>query len=390
MRNAGQRLIDCQRAQGTLLGCGVDPHYDPPVGINEEVYCRYATSDLMDRLRPLVRESIATRLAKGVHEETLVKFLAGVAGYFRLLHETAWRAGLRVFKPQSAFFERLKQFGPFVELLVLERLHELAGTDRESIFLVSDCKKEDLALTMRAYFDARLPGSDMEIIPGLPGQFDYDAMTVTSWMGLADVLSPGISYFKVGKGAVVVTRSSNPAGTGLQDMIPQPNTRVTLSEKQEPHRLTEHHLNAVRDLVERDPMAHEVLLWQTEKFCKEHGLIQDGVSPILSVMGATTLMDRAFRRIRQSGIALIPGFGGQKGNHANVMSLFWEDGPNAGLGGICASSREQDFAWMTEYGGDGNPDPANFPGHVMRSIDNYRVQEHEAFEIAKRDYPFAA
>jgi len=211
-------------------------------------------------------------------------------------------------------------------------------------------------------------------------------MTVTTWMG-DDVLTPGLPFFKDGKGAIVVTRTSNPSGTSLQDLVISPNGSVELSEKQTQFALREGDLKLLGDSLEGGkPTTHEAMLYLTELFSEQHGLNEQGVSPLFSVMGSTVKMTDSFRKLRPNGIALVPGFGAQGGKFANVMPLLVNGGKLAGHLGILSSSRDHNFPWTKKAGGSG--DPKQLKAEMARAIDTFREKETEAYTAAGATYPF--
>jgi orotidine-5'-phosphate decarboxylase len=106
-----------------------------------------------------------------------------------------------VVKPQVAFFERLGADG----LAALEDV--LAAARDAGLLTIADAKRGDIGSTMSAYATAWLdPASPLAA----------DAMTVMPYMGLG-ALRPAFALAAArGKGVIVVTRSSNPEGRGLQ------------------------------------------------------------------------------------------------------------------------------------------------------------------------------
>lgn len=381
--NAGLRLWKIQKAQGTGLCIGLDPHYDPKEGIDAELYKQFASPAYTEYFERLLEVMRWWRLV-GVLGFNPV-FLAGVCCYFAAVCRAAWESGIRIFKPQCAFYENLQPFSGIILTEVCRYLQGLTYKDREEFFLICDAKRGDIKETQDPYYQAYLSDLGEDAHPKGCGQFGFDTMTVTTWMG-EDVLTPGLSFFRRGKGAIVVTRSSNPSGTTLQDAMVRANPDLKLTEKQEPFRLTKVMIDAVTILIERPPTAHEIMLYQTEQFGEIHGLNQDGVSPIFSVIGSTVLMDKAFRRIRPNGIALIPGFGAQGDEFKNVMPLLIKEGPLTGLLGILSSSRAHNFPWLKKYGGSG--DPTLVEDGVRRAVDAFRAHEKRSYQEAGYDYPF--
>lgn len=234
---------------------------------------------------------------------------------------------------------------------------------------------------MQAYYRAWL---GEEVFPGVTGGFNFDAMTVTIGMG-KDVLTSGLSFFKRGKGAIVVTRTTNPSGTTLQDAQTLPAQSLPYTSFSYNHAMYEEIVSAMGSHLE--PTVHEVILHQTSQFSRGNGLDEGGISPIFSVMGSTVRMSQSFRRIRGNGaIALIPGFGHQGGNFTNIEPLLVREGPLEGHWGILASARAHNFPWMKQYGGSGNPH--DLEREMERAINGFRVAERQAYADARVGYPF--
>lgn len=107
-------------------------------------------------------------------------------------------------KPQVAFFERHGSAG-FAALEDVLAHARAAGT-----LVIADAKRGDIQSTLSAYAEAWLgDGSPLRA----------DAVTVTPYMGLG-ALEPCVAAGRAtGRGVVVVTRSSNPEGRGLQTAI---------------------------------------------------------------------------------------------------------------------------------------------------------------------------
>ena len=382
--NAGLRLWDVQKAQGTGLCIGLDPHYDSSVGLDEQFYAKFADPGLTGYFFAILTEMKCQQI-RIKDEAWAAIFFSGVTNYFIRVVDAAWACGLRSFKPQSAFYERFNPLGSVILSLITNHVEYQRSPTSGKAFTILDAKRGDIMSTQEPYYATYLSGLDKEVVPGINGQFDFDTMTVTTWMG-EDVLSPGLPYFRDGKGAIVVTRSSNPSGTTLQDAVLSSNDEVELTNKQKEFRFFYTYQQTLRNILSREPTAHECMLFITEKFSEEHGLNQEKVSPIFSVMGSTVKMQDSFRKIRPYGIALVPGFGEQGGAFANVMPLLIKDGPLAGHIGILSSSRAHNYPWMKKYGGSGNP--KDLESEMARVIDKFRQEEKQAHATADVDYPF--
>ncbi len=380
MKNAGQRLWEVQKAQRTGLCVGLDLHYDPSGAWDTTLYRSFAKDRKAQDLRSCFHDLSKAMNRFGIPwNDSTAEFLTGLTFYVLTVVDAAYEEGVMVFKPQAAFYERFKEAGPIVLGIVLKHLREL-GVE---VFVILDAKRGDIDTTQLPYYLAYL--SEEEIMPFVRG-YGFDTMTVTTWMG-EDVLTPGLPFFQSGKGAIVVTRSSNPSGTTLQDAVAIPSN-IKISSKQEPFVYMHAMHDELHDLLGRSATNHEVMLYLTAQFSKNNKLDSaDGVSPIFSVMGATTAMDSSFRLIRGNGaVPLIPGFGAQVGAFKNVELLIVREGPHAGRWGVLSSSRENMFAWDEKYGGQG--DPRLLADEVGRSIRKFRNDEREAYAAAGVDYPF--
>ncbi|MDD5109892.1 MAG: orotidine-5'-phosphate decarboxylase [Patescibacteria group bacterium] len=389
-KNAGLRLWEAQIAQGTGLCIGLDPHIDPDSGkLNRDFYTGYGENNSPGRYHEIEGRFfrvVQAAAVEGLFEQSinrLIPLMAGVTHYLFDVIDAAVECGIRVFKPQAACYEQFGPFGGFILKRVCQRLTRHAK--RGEVFVIFDAKRGDIATSQAPYYAAYLSGPDDECAPALAGEFDFDAMTVTTWMG-NDVLSPGLPFFTKGKGAVVVTRTSNPSGTTMQDALMMPNELLELSAKQM-------HFRTVPDLyadltarLNRPPTVCEVMMYLTSRFSDYHNLNQQGISPLFSVIGATTKMDRAFRLLRPDGIALVPGFGAQKGQFDNIMTLYMPKGPMAGHLGILSSSRAHNYPWMTVYGGEG--EPLRLKAEMERAITQFRADERSAYEASGLAYPF--
>lgn len=386
--NAGLRLWQVQKSQGTGLCVGADPHFELDGVLNEAFYGRFAEAGIKASFAEILRVCNSQEILLGAAPfdvERAAIFLSGVTSYFMKVVKAAWKCGIRVYKPQSAFYERFDPLGPVIKSMICRQIDALARADKSLIFKILDAKRGDLDLTQEPYFAAYLTASEVEVCPGIPGQYGFDTMTITTWMG-ENVVMPGKPYFEKGNGAIVVTRSSNPSGTTLQDAYITPNPDVQLSAKQEPFRYNQETHEQLVGVLGHQPMTHEAMLFLTEKFSREQGLNEGDVSPIFSVMGSTVRMLPSFRKIRPGGIALVPGYGGQKGEEANVISLYVSEGPLRGHIGIKSSSRNHNYPWMTKFGGSGRVEDLDY--EMERVITDFRTNEKQAYLDAGLEYPF--
>jgi orotidine-5'-phosphate decarboxylase len=116
----------------------------------------------------------------------------------------AFAGEVGVVKPQVAFFERHGAAG----MAELERL--VAQARAAGLVVVNDAKRGDIDTTAQAYADAWL--GDASPLAG-------DAVTVHAYLGLG-ALQPMVRLAAGGgRGVIVVVRSSNPEGRGLQQAV---------------------------------------------------------------------------------------------------------------------------------------------------------------------------
>lgn len=388
MRNAGTRLWDTQKAQGTGLCVGADPHFEWEGELGEDFYKHFSEPGVKDSFESILKICNKKEIllnSRPISTERAATLCSGVAGYFIKVMEASWKCGIRINKPQAAFFERFNPLGSIIESMICRTLDSLASRDQSPHFKILDAKRGDLGLTQEPYYAAYLTSPEEDTCPGIPGQCGFDAMTAHTWMGENSII-PGLEYFQKGNGVIVVTRSSNPSGTTFQDAYILPNMDVELSAKQEPYRYTQVLHDEISEILGRGPMTHEVMLFLTEKFSKENDLNVEGVSPLFSVMGSTVKMLPSFRILRPYAVPLIPGFGGQKGPMKNVIPLYIKDGPYRGHIGIESSSRNHNFPWQKKFGGSG--DVNNLDSEMERVIDQFRKEERDAYAEAGLWYPF--
>jgi orotidine-5'-phosphate decarboxylase len=104
-------------------------------------------------------------------------------------------------KPQSAFFERHGSRG----IAVLEDV--LAGLAGSGTLSVLDVKRGDIGSTMDGYADAYL---------GVGAAVAADAITVSPYLGFGSLEPAFRAASDAGRGVIVLARTSNPEGAGVQ------------------------------------------------------------------------------------------------------------------------------------------------------------------------------
>jgi len=181
-----------------------------------------------------------------------------------------------VVKPQVAFFERCGSAG----FGALESV--MAAARDAGLIVIADAKRGDIGTTMEAYAAAWLdPDSPLAA----------DAVTALAYLGLG-ALRPMLDLaVRHDRAVIVVARSSNPEGRGLQEALTDSG---------------------------RGPAVEDMLLAQIAQL-NHGGLEAAGV--VGAVVGAT-LAPSAYPLADLGGVILAPGVGAQGGTAAGVATLF--------------------------------------------------------------------
>ena len=117
----------------------------------------------------------------------------------RVVEAASGRAG--IVKPQVAFFERFGSAG----FAALEDV--LAAARSAGLVVIGDVKRGEIGSSMAGYASAWLaPGSPLEV----------DALTVNPYLGVEDLHETFALASGAGKGAFVLSATSNPAGVRVQ------------------------------------------------------------------------------------------------------------------------------------------------------------------------------
>ncbi len=186
----------------------------------------------------------------------------------------AFAGTVAVIKPQVAFFERHGSAG----MAELERL--IAEATAAGLIVIADAKRGDIDSTAAAYADAWL---------GDASPLAADAVTAHPYLGLG-ALAPLVRLAaRNGRGVLVVARSSNPEGRGLQQAVTAEGT-------------------AVEDMLLADVAAL-------------NGSPDVPTGTVGVVVGAT-LEPSAFALSQLGGVILAPGLGAQGAGPADVARRF--------------------------------------------------------------------
>ncbi len=186
----------------------------------------------------------------------------------------AFAGSVGVVKPQVAFFERHGAAG----MAELERL--IAEATAAGLVVIADAKRGDIDSTAEAYADAWL---------GDASPLAADAVTAHPYLGLG-ALAPLVRLAAAnGRGVIVVVRSSNPEGRGLQQAVTSDGTGV-----------------------------EDMLLGEIAAL---NGSPDIPTGTVGAVIGAT-LPPSQFPLSQLGGIILAPGLGAQGARPADVAERF--------------------------------------------------------------------
>lgn len=171
---------------------------------------------------------------------------------------------LALVKPQAAYFE---QYGPegFAALRdLVQAFHQ------QETLVLFDGKRGDIGSTSLAYAKAYL---------GSNSPYQFDAMTVTAYLGF-DAIKPILEYAtQVGAGVFVVTRSSNVEGQEIQNAM-------------------------IDKCCLADYIAEKISAFNLE-------YSQEAIGPVGAVMGATLKNVQETVRKLDNAFLLAPGIGYQ-------------------------------------------------------------------------------
>ncbi len=284
MRHFSDDLAAAIRARRSVVCVGLDPMLEhmPP--------------QLLDKYRPQAAEIGDDAAVAACFQEFCSSIIDAVA-------ETA-----ACVKPQAAFFEQYGAAGWHALGAVIRCAHQY------QLPVILDVKRGDIASTGAAYGRAAFGGA-----PGFAAPVDglaADAITASPYLG-DDSLEPLVAHCREGKGVFVLTRTSNPGATLLQE-------RVADGKALYLH---------VADLV--------------AKLGAEH-VGASGYSDVGAVVGATA--PAALRRVRDAlpqAFLLVPGFGAQGGAADALAGIAAGDA----AGFVVNASRSVIFAWR-HAGGD--------------------------------------
>ena len=199
-------------------------------------------------------------------------------------------------KPQIAMYE---QFG-IPGLIAYKKTVEYCKS--KDLVVIGDIKRGDIGSTSAAYAVGHL--GQVQVGSKKYAGFDEDFATVNPYLG-SDGVKPFMDVCKEEKkGIFVLVKTSNPSSGEFQDRVIDGRPLYEL-------------------------VGEKVAQWGDE-------LMGDGYSYVGAVVGATyPEMGKVLRKIMPKTFILVPGYGAQGGQGADLVHFFNEDG----LGAIVNSSR---------------------------------------------------
>ena len=211
-------------------------------------------------------------------------------------------------KLQMAFYEKYGSHG----VGAFEKTVGYAKS--KGLVVIEDAKRNDIGNTARAYADGHL--GPVELLDGTrTPTFDADFLTVTPFLG-SESLNPFIDACKKhGKGIFILVKTSNISSGEIQDVMTADGSTVSES-------------------------IAKYVAAQAETFVGRHGY-----SSVGAVIGATYPEEALIlRRIMPKSYFLVPGYGAQGGDAADIVPCFNNDG----LGAIVNSSRGILYTHMSD------------------------------------------
>ena len=378
-KHAFVKVAEAQRQQKTLLCVGLDVHSFGKSG--QSIAENYkANMDVYGKIFVEIEDTeefayydrlVAYSLIDKFYMSSYAALLAAIELYIKFIIDTAWDAGIRIFKLQFGLYIQFTVEG--VRLLQRIKQH----LDSLGAISILDCKPGDIFTTqtgyMTGYMDnlSRLWGVDYK-------PFGFDIINPSPWMG-DDVLvlednkgNPllGLELLREGKGLVYVNKTSNPSGPQYQGLQVYEQSAAIDRVKQFGIKPTLQLVNAADAYI------------LSQKF----GLEQDGLSQLGLVIGATHKCDGSIRKIFPAYTGVNPGFGAQSRDDKDPLTPFKKLMPELirtgkwnGQGSIFCSSRALMFPWMKKYGGSGNI--YDIKTNLLSSIQRHRELEEEAYQL---------
>jgi orotidine-5'-phosphate decarboxylase len=279
VQHFSDRLAAAIRARGSVVCVGLDPVLErmPP--------------ELVSKYRPRAADL-------GEDAAVAACFQEFCSGIIDAVAEVA-----ACVKPQAAFFEQYGAAGWKALAAVVRCAHEY------DLPVILDVKRGDIASTGAAYGKAAFGGAAG--FDGPTAGVGADAVTANPYLG-GDSLQPLVDHCAGGHGVFVLTRTSNPGASLLQEA--EVDGRPLFLR--------------VADLVRELGAAY---------------VGDSGYSDVGAVAGATAPSQlRAVREVLPSAFLLVPGYGAQGGGAEALAGIA--SGDAAGF--IVNASRSVIFAWQ--------------------------------------------
>lgn len=241
-------------------------------------------------------------------------------------------------KPQIAFYEQFGHEG----IRVFEET--VAYAKEKGLIVIADAKRNDIGSTARAYATAYL--SDIDVFgKKLPSPYAADFLTVSPYEG-AEGIEPFFGTARdTNKGVFVLVKTSNPGSLMLQTARCDNSKTVAVT---------------LAELIDKQA---------------DDTVGECGYSAIGAVVGATYPQEAlTLRAAMPRSWLLVPGYGAQGANGADIVASFGADG----LGAVVNSSRGIIFAYEKET--DATIDDAAYKTSVRKAIEAMREDIYEALK----------
>ncbi len=286
--NFADHVIKCQREQGSVLICGLDPQLQK---IPNFLFFKH-------------RHLETTKMIGAVISEFNKRIIDAVQPY------------VCGFKPQVAFYERFGHEGWNALQWTSQWVQDTGLID------LWDAKRGDGGDTASAYADLLVGYEypdfiDDQLVWGVYSRSNVDCMTVHGWIDEAQ-MQPMLAKIKpAGKGLQVVCKTSFTPESRIEEIVARDHSKVW------------------------QHLALNVHFWSEGTEGKE------GYKTIGVVLGATRSEDAdTMRRMLPKNLFLIPGYGAQAGDADGAVRSFNKDG----FGGMVNSSRAILYAYCNKKG----------------------------------------
>lgn len=367
-------LAEVQKAQGNLYCAGLDIHPFGGLEASLNVYKSVIQSKVDEERFNAVKgvyELLASCVPGMNTPQAFSGLMSAIECYLtKLIDILVYKCNIRVFKPQSAFYEQLGPLGLILLARIRRYIRMIEQQKSIRLIVLLDCKRGDILTTQEAYFIGLI--GNLKNYWGIDyAPYDFDIINVSPWMG-DDVLVLeekgkellGLQLMRTGKGLIVVNQSSNPSGPQYQKLV----------------------------ITDRNKTLQMCNVEDLYNLSLKYELEYEGLSTFGMVVGSTHPCDGSIRKAFPSSTLLVPGFGAQGGKFNLIMLELINSGKWNGQGAIFSSSRGTMFPFMEKMGGSGKVE--NLEADLIKAIADFRVNEKKAYEdpaVQKMGivYPFA-